>query len=463
MNRTLPAFALWLPLLAAQLASCTQSTLSGEGEVGQARDAADRPPNIVLIISDDQSWTDFGFMGHAEIETPHLDRLAGQSVVFRRGYVPTALCRPSLMTLATGLYAHQSLVTGNDPADTDANRDHAQRSGLSAREMLISNVDRHPTLPRLLARRGYLSFQSGKWWEGSFERAGFTHGMTRGYPEPGGRHGDDGLRIGREGMQPVFDFIDGAIEADQPFFVWYAPFLPHTPHNPPARLLEKYTRPGLPVAVARYYAMCEWFDETCGQLLGRLVEKGVADNTLVVFVTDNGWVQDPDGGYAARSKRSPHEGGVRTPILFRWPGRIAPADRPELCSSIDIAPTILAAAGTDVPPQMPGLNLLPNLQQATPLDRDTIYGEAFAHDIADLHQPRASLLHRWVIHRQHKLILTYDGRRGRMKYPPTDDQLQLYDLASDPHEKSNLASQNPELVKDLSRLLQAWYPVTASP
>ena len=147
--------------------------------------------------------------------------------------------------------------------------------------------------------------------------------MTRGYPERGGRHGDDGLKIGREGMQPVNDFIDTAIEAKKPFFIWYAPFLPHTPHNPPQRLLDKYTTDGRPKPIATYYAMCEWFDETCGQLLDRLDEKGVADNTLVIYVTDNGWIQNPDsGGYAPRSKRSPYEGGIRTPIMFRWPGKV---------------------------------------------------------------------------------------------------------------------------------------------
>ncbi|MDP7303637.1 MAG: sulfatase-like hydrolase/transferase, partial [Pirellulaceae bacterium] len=79
---------------------------------------SETPPNVVLILSDDQGYTDYGFMGHPEIETPHLDKLAKESALFRRGYVPTALCRPSLMTLITGLYSHQNKTTGNDPANT---------------------------------------------------------------------------------------------------------------------------------------------------------------------------------------------------------------------------------------------------------------------------------------------------------------------------------------------------------
>jgi len=237
-----------------------------------ASSRAEQPerPNVVLIISDDQAWTDYGFMGHDAIETPNLDKLAEQSVVFRRGYVPTALCRPSLMTLATGLYAHQHRTTGNDPAATSANQAHQQQAGKPARELLISHIDKTGALPQWLSKLGYVSHQSGKWWEGNFARGGFTHGMTRGYPQKGGRHGDDGLKIGREGMRPLFDFMDSAIEQEKPFFVWYAPFLPHTPHNPPERLLKKYQTDGRSISVARYYAMCEWFDETCGQLLDRI-------------------------------------------------------------------------------------------------------------------------------------------------------------------------------------------------
>ena len=99
--------------------------------------------------------------------------------------------------------------------------------------------------------------------------------MTHGDPERGGRHGDQGLKIGRDGMKPITDFIDEATEAKKPFLLWYAPSLPHSPHNPPERLLEKYSQPGRAEDVAKYYAMCEWFDETCGELLGYLDEKSL--------------------------------------------------------------------------------------------------------------------------------------------------------------------------------------------
>ena len=416
-----------------------------------------KPPNIVLILSDDQSYTDYGFMGHPHIETPHLDRLASESALFRRGYVPTALCRPALMTIATGLYSHQNKTTGNDPAGTPANAAHAEKAGKSARELLISHVDRTGTIAKWLGENGYVSHQSGKWWEGSFQRGGFTEGMTKGFPNPGGRHGDAGLKIGRDGMEPIFDFIDRSVADDKPFFVWYAPFLPHTPHNPPQRLLDKYVAKGVQERIAKYYAMCEWLDETCGQLMQKLDDKGVAEDTLVIYVTDNGWIQTEQGGYAERSKRSPYEGGTRNPIMFRWPGVIPAADRPELCSSIDIVPTILAAAEAEGPHEFPGLNLLPQLKSGDAIDRDTLFGESFAHDIADIENPQASLLYRWVIRGYDKLLLTYDGAPGKMKYPAKSGKAQLFDLKADPDEETSLATKNPDLVKELSALLDEWY------
>jgi arylsulfatase A-like enzyme len=417
-------------------------------------------PNIVMIISDDQAWTDYGFLGHPQIRTPHLDRLARESVVFERGYVPTALCRPSLMSMITGRYAHQHGVTGNDPSPKYAQPD--SKAYQAQRAELIANIDRFDTVPDLLGAEGYVSHQSGKWWEGNFRRGGFTAGMTRGFPQPGGRHGDDGLTIGRQGMQPVTDFLDQAVEGQKPFFLWYAPFLPHSPHNPPQRLLAHYESLGLPATVAKYYAMCEWFDETCGQLIEHLEARGVRDNTLIVYVTDNGWIQSPDkNGYAPRSKQTPYEGGVRTPIMFSWPARLKPAERPELVTSLDLAPTMLAAAGAKIPADLPGLNLLPEMEHGEPIERDTIFGEGFAHDIADIHNPEASLLYRWCIQDRWKLLLTYDGEVNRYasSHPREEQRPQLFDLLADPHEETNLAGENPEIVEKLAAAIDRWYPV----
>ncbi|MEM9942109.1 MAG: sulfatase [Planctomycetota bacterium] len=422
--------------------------------------AAQDQPNVVMILSDDQAWTDYSFMGHETIKTPNIDRLASESVVFRRGYVPTSLCRPSLMTIVTGRYAHQHGVTGNDPSFKNAPR--GSELSNQKKSDLISLIDKWETIPRRLAARNYVSHQSGKWWEGNFRRGGFTHGMTRGFPQKGGRHGDDGLKIGRNGIQPVTDFIDQAVSDENPFLVWYAPFLPHTPHNPPKRLLKKYAGDGLPETVAKYYAMCEWFDETVGELLEHLEDRKIRDNTLVIYVCDNGWIQNPEkNGYAQKSKQTPYEGGIRTPIMFSWPAKLQPADRSELCSSIDIFPTVMAAVGLESPVDLPGINLLPNMVDSKAIERSCIFGEGFAHDIADIQNPEASLLYRWCIEGKWKLILTYDGEIGRYAstHPRTELRPQLFDLVADPNERSNVARSNPEIVAKMVNKIEDWYPV----
>jgi arylsulfatase A-like enzyme len=191
-------------------------------------------------------------------------------------------------------------------------------------------------------------------------------------------------------------------------------------------------------------------------------KKNVRDNTLIVYVTDNGWIQDPDGpGYAPRSKQTPYEGGVRTPVMFSWPAKLKPADRPELVSSIDLVPTMLAAAGARIPDDLPGLNLLDPLAQGTGIERDTIFGEGFAHDIADIARPEASLLYRWCIEGRWKLLLTYDGEVNRYAstHPRTERRPQLFDLLADPHEEKNVAGEHPEIVARLAKKIADWYPL----
>ena len=412
-------------------------------------------PNIVLILSDDQSWTDYSFMGHELIKTPNLDKLASESVLFRRAYVPVALCRPSLMSMVTGQYPHIHKVTGNDPL--------GRTPELKAK--LIANIDRFEHLGKVLSKQGYISHQSGKWWEGNFKRGGFTEGMTRGFPQKGGRHGDDGLKIGRTGMKPISDFVSKAAKADKPFFIWYAPFMPHTPHTPIERILKKYKGKGLSPAVEKYYAMCEWFDETCGQMVDILEKNNVRENTLIIYVCDNGWIQSEKANrYALRSKQSPYEMGTRTPIFFNWPAKLKPQDRKELCTSLDILPTILGATGGSIPAGLPGLNLMPNMEEQKPIPRDMIFGESNAHDIVDIEDPEKTLLYRWVIKGKWKLLLTYDGIVTKYKstHPRTEKRPQLFDLKADPHEKVNMAKDNPGIVAELVKELNGWYkPKTA--
>ncbi len=432
---------------------------------GIASAMAATQPNVVMLISDDQTWTDFGFMGHTAIQTPNLDRLASQGLVFPRGYVTASLCRPSLATMVTGLYPHQSKIVTAYPMGTPL-LDHGPRLNNSRtgeywrrHQEMIRFIDSVPTLPAMLGEWGYESLQTGKWWEGHFGRGGFSAGMTLGTPSHvaettvawNWRGGDRGIAIGRDvGLKPIFDFIEKV--GDRPFLVWYAPAIPHNPHNPPQRLLEKYIGKTESIRVARYWAMCEWFDETCGELLDYLDEHGLADNTLVVFVTDNGYIQRPEAGGAdyERSKGSVYDGGIRTPIILRWPERIQPGWIDTPISSVDLVPTILRACGLEPTDQMPGLNLL---DRDAVEARKTLFGAVYTHSAADFQRPETSMKARWAIAGKWKLIVpgvAYVEDPGR--------RLELYNLESDPHETQNLAEDQPRLVERLHAAIDQWWP-----
>lgn len=356
------------------------SLLAGEGSNSSK-------PNIVLIIGDDQGFGDYGFMGHPVIKTPNLDKLSGESVLFTRGYVTTALCCPSLSTMLTGRYPHQHGYTGNDPI-----------AG-ARRETWLTHFRNCPQLPALLEKAGYLSMHTGKYWQGNPSVSGFTDSMG-----DTARHGGQALEIGRKTMQPIHDFIGKAQSKAKPFFVWYAPMMPHTPHTPPERLLEKYADQ----KNAKYFAMCEWFDETCGDLLKHLDDKRLRDNTVVIYIADNGWSEGVKGFRG--SKQTLWEQGVRQPIMIRWPGKGKPRREEErLASNIDIAPTVLAAAGLSAPVTMEGINLLND--EATRARR-AVFLEDFAHNMAAPDAPEKTLEGRGVISGDWKLLVMHSSETG---------------------------------------------------
>ena len=415
--------------------------------------AASPRPNVLLIISDDHGWSDYGFMGHAEIRTPALDRLARESVVFERGYSPVPLCRPALASIVTGLYPHQHGVTGNDPDLPDKTvNPQTQRTNPRFQpyyEKLVARFASHPNFIRDLTARGYVALQTGKWWEGDpVKTAGFTHAMTRGEGK-GGRHGDAGLAIGREGLAPIYDFIRG--NRGKPFVVWYAPMLPHAPHNPPPALLERFQKPGVPPAVAAYRACVAWFDQTCGDLLDFLERENLRTNTLIFYTADNGWVQDPDkpNRPAPRSKLTPYEGGVRTPLMISWLGQLKPRrDRDHLASNVDIWPTLAALLQIEAPDGLPGINLT---DVRAVRRRQHIFGEHYPHNVLDVEAPTRGLEHRFVLSGRWKLILPASATAGAAS-------AELFDLKKDPWELRNLAAREPKRVQELIRVLDHWWP-----
>lgn len=410
-------------------------------------------PNMVVIIADDLGYTDLGFMGNETVRTPNIDRLAAESARFTHAYVPTGFCRPSLATMLTGLYPHQHGIHFNlAPSEADELSTQARFEQLA-------------TLPRSLGRAGYTSLQTGKFWEGHFENAGFTHGMTLGEPTALAEHplligfqgwyGDHGLTIGREGMLPIVEFLDA--QAGNPFLIWFAPLLPHDPFDAPEAYLRRYQN-GRNPREARYYAMIQRFDDVVGQLLELLDERQLLGDTIVVFIADNGmnarefslrYGSRPTRFGATHSKASAFELGVRTPLLIRWPGHTRAATIETPVSSVDLAPTLLAAAGLAAEAaKLPGVDLLPAAEGSGEVARKAVYGEHFPYRASVL-DAAAEVSERWV-------------RRGPWKLAVPADPEQpsrLYNLVDDPGETVNLANreQLADRRAELEELLDRWW------
>jgi uncharacterized sulfatase len=229
--------------------------------------------------------------------------------------------------------------------------------------------------------------------------------------------------------------------------------LPHAPHTPPKELLEKYSKVAPTNAVARYWACVEWFDRSCGEVLAEVEKRGARENTIVVYVTDNGWIQDPQtpNRFAPLSKMTPYEGGIRTPIMISWPGTLKPRrDSEHLACTIDVWPTLAALMKRPVPTDLPGVNLA---DEAAAGKTRPIFGEQYTHDVLDVANPTRSMEHRWVIEGNWKLIDPNPLKGENGKLP------ELYQLRDDPDEKVNRSAEEPAKVAALMQVLaQQWKP-----
>lgn len=443
----------------------------------------DGPPNVVLIIADDLGWPYLGFLGDENVMTPNMDIIGNGGAVFEIGHATSNFCRPTLQSLITGLYpvqyenrmkaiAEETIAANGMPADAETDRERQ----MFRQQIETSAIEQFETLPRLLASKGYASHQSGKWWEQSFAHGGFTHGMTGGWQWSdaaalGDRWfftfmGGQGQRIGRETMEPVETFIED--HADQPFFLWYGPALPHTPLNAPDRFYKYFEdRSGLSESAKLYYANIAWFDWGVGRLLDSLRGQRLLDNTLVVYINDNGWEQPANVEYAdnhitfanggPRGKGSFFETGFRTPIIFYWKGKIAPMrDTQKLASALDVMPTILDYAGVDGPGELPGHSLRPAIEgRELPRAREYFIGRLTQHragtnfrgepdDFTDDHMGAA----RSGYYRRdldwHFVWLT------------DSNETALYDLANDPGQLVDVSPDHADLVKSFQTDIKAW-------
>ena len=445
----------------AVLISCIFISIVVKNIVNAQEVDSNRKPNIILLIGDDHGYPYYGFMGNEDVYTPQLDFLADGGMVFRYGFNTSSTCAPSLMSLLTGL----------NPIQWEkyiANKLNKNVEDLTGDEKYLNGIElirAYNTLPRLLAEQGYVSFQGGKHWEGTYDTVGFTEGMTKDKGEKAVEKygalltmaGADGLALGRETMQPVYDFIDK--HAEEPFFIWFAPMLPHSPFNPPEKYLTLYEGKGLSESAKKYYANCTWFDDCTGQLIRYLDDKGLRNKTVLIYFSDNGWEQNPleefEGNFVTSAlggrlgKGGLHEMSCRTPIIFNLQGKIeAQVTYDSLISTLDIYATILDFAGVKVPENKPGKSLKPLLE----LDkRDFIIGSiADIRPVEGIENPKADLFHR---NAEAYYLAT---RKWQYIWYKSFNKEELYDKETDPEERFNIINKYPDLARRFKMEIEKW-------
>ena len=436
--------------------------------------AGNRPPNIVLILADDLGWADLGCYGADLHETPNIDRLARQGVRFTDAYSAAPVCTPTRASIMTGRHPARLHMTIWSEAAANPPGDRKLLPPVTLPDLPLSEV----TLAEALREKGYLSASVGKWHLGDAAHApeaqgfdiniGGTHWgapQTFFYPYRGARHYGGEFRyvphleFGKPGeyltdrlTEEALRVIDGA--RAQPFFLCLAHHAPHTPIEGKAALVQHYAgriRPGMHHRNAAYAAMIASLDESVGRVLAKLDQAGLTQDTVVVFTSDNGGYINPYGGenvtsnYPLRSgKGSLYEGGVRVPLIVRWPG-VTPAGATCTAQAIstDLHATVLDAGGLKGSEAyrrgVDAASLVPLLRDPRgKLEREALYFH-YPHYYATTTPVGAVRAGDW------KLVEYFEDRR-----------VELYDLSNDLGESNDLARKSPGKARELLSMLQTW-------
>ncbi|MEM9588000.1 MAG: sulfatase-like hydrolase/transferase [Planctomycetota bacterium] len=416
--------------------------------------AADRP-NIVFVMTDDQGYWDTGATGNPHIDTPNMDRVAAEGVQLNR-YYAAPVCSPTRAGLMTGRYY---LRTG------------LYNTRFGGDSLGLDEI----TLPTLLQEAGYRTGMFGKWHLGKYpdyqpqnrgfdEFFGHYHGHIERYEFPDQVY-HNGVPVEARGYvtdlftDAAIDFVEHIVRrTKQPFFCAltynapHSPFLLDTSHfgqSEGDELIAKYLDRGLPIREARIYGLIERVDSNLGRLLKKLSDLGIADDTLLVFTSDNGGVSRFFNAGMNGRKASVYEGGVRAPCFVRWPKRIPRGKVIEAQTShVDWLPTFCELAGIQVPDGRPidGLSLVKLLT-----DGEGDEHHRFVYHTWDRYTPNAE--RRWSISEQRWKLLCQLAAED----PPSRSRWRLFDLHSDPGEKANLARQHPEIVDRLRQEFVTWF------
>ncbi|MBK6282273.1 MAG: arylsulfatase [Draconibacterium sp.] len=387
-------------------------------------------PNIVLILADDMGWGDVRSNGNMKIETPVLDRLAENSLSFDRFYV-CPLCAPTRAEMLTGRYF--------------------LRTGVSSVSQGYENMDpRETTIAQILKQNGYTTGCFGKWHNGAWfqqhpnrkgfdEYIGFMVGHLGYYFDAIYQHNDEDVKSDGYATDyftsQALDFIEK--NSGKPFFCYVPYNVPHSPFQVPAKYFEKYKAKGLDDELACIHGMVENMDDNIGLILSKLDELKISDNTIVIFLSDNGPNTYRYNGVMKGKKGSVDEGGVRVPFYISWPEKIKPGVTEQLAQDIDIMPTLLSLCSISDRPELPmdGKNLTTViLKNANPHDRIIFSRQGF-----------------------YPLSRCADAvRNNNFRLVVSLQDTLLFDMIADPAQKQDISENQPEIKKELLSAYLKW-------
>lgn len=414
---------------------------------------SDGTPNLILIIADDMAWDDCGACGHPNIQTPNIDKLADDGMMFHQAFLTTSSCSPSRASIITGTYPHQ----------TDAEQLHWE---IPAEKT---------TFVEKLKEAGYWTGQAGKWHLGDHmvDRFDVLAGRSTGALEETYGELPENDDSGAHLWVPLLKHRPD----DQPFFLWLAAVDPHRgyqeeiiedPHTVDDVILPPYVPDTEEVRkdYALYYDEISRMDRYIGDLVATLEEQGVSDNTLILFISDN-------GRPFPRDKTTLYDSGIKTPWIVKWPATVEAGSHSEsLVSVVDIGTTFLALAGIESFESSPGRDFSPILTDPEAEIRDRIFGQAHWHDHENFVRAVRDNRFKYIKNFFNDLPLTppadaltggtfgeirrlersgeLDSNQRALYYEPRPEE-ELYDLENDPHELNNLAD-DPQYRGELTRL-----------
>jgi len=437
-----------------------------------AAETAAATPDIVLIFADDLGWKDVGYQGSDFMETPNIDRLAKEGMVFTAGYAAAGNCAPSRACMLSGNYTprHHVYAVGS----TDRGPKKSQRlipipnkSGLAKENVTFADA---------MKAAGYVTGIFGKWHlDGKDGAAPGEQGFDVVYQSYGGWRGQE---VGNP--KGIYSLTQAACEfmeknKDRPFLVYLPHYAIHTALQARESTLARFMAkaPGRQHHNALYAACTYDLDDGVGILLKKLEDLGLEESTLVVFTSDNGGTQQSSQEPLRGNKGCYYEGGIREPFIVRWPGVTKPGSKCDVpVINVDFFPTFLAAAGVSVPPGkvLDGESLVPLLSGDNALRREAIFWHFPGYLNAPVIRGRAldvrtgfrtrpvSVIHKgdWKLHLYHE-EWQLDGGREKLA---TNHAVELYNLREDVGEQHDLANSNPAKRDELLGDLLAWLKST---